>query len=48
MRPRGRFKCKNNTLGIYYKNNFDYLLIELLYYFIPTAVLKKEFSGLRD
>ena len=26
MRPRGRFKCKNNALGIYYKNNFDYLL----------------------
>ena len=27
MRPRGRFKCKNNALGIYYKNNFDHLLI---------------------
>ena len=26
MRPRGRFKCKNNALGIYYKNNFDHLL----------------------
>ena len=28
MRPRGRFKCKNNALGIYYKNNFDHLLIK--------------------
>ena len=27
MRPRGRFKCKNNALGIYYKNNFDHLLM---------------------
>ena len=26
MRPRGLFKCKNNALGIYYKNNFDHLL----------------------
>ena len=29
MRPRGRFKCKNNALGIYYKNNFDHLLVVL-------------------
>ena len=48
MRPRGRFKCKNNALGIYYKNNFDHLLIELTYYFVPTVALKKERSGLRD
>ena len=50
MRPRGRFKCKNNALGTYiiYKNNFDHLLIELSYYFVPTVALKKERSGLRD
>ena len=35
MRPRGRFKCKNNALGIYYKNNFDHLLI------VPTNNISK-------
>ena len=34
MRPRGRFKCKNNALGIYYKNNFDHLLIGMVHTFL--------------
>ena len=34
MRPRGRFKCKNNALGIYYKNNFDHLLMVMVHTFL--------------
>ena len=39
MRPRGRFKCKNNALGIYYKNNFDHLLIGMVHTLLRQKIV---------
>ena len=47
MRLRGRFKCKNNALCIYYKNNFEHLLIMNTYEKTVPVLQKHQKANVR-